>query len=72
MTTIQPFLLDENVDIRVGVFLEQEGCTVSFVPKGIRNGEVLALAEKKHCILVTHDGFQVHEFNSNDIGLEKK
>lgn len=55
MTTRRSFLLDENVDVRVGKFLEQEGYDVSFVPKGIRNGEVLALAQKTECILVTHD-----------------
>lgn len=55
MTTSRSFLLDENVDIRVGKFLEQEGHDVAFVPKGIRNGEVLALAVKEHRILVTHD-----------------
>lgn len=30
------FLLDENVDVRIGAFLEQYGCDVAFVPKGIR------------------------------------
>lgn len=55
MTTGRLFLLDENVDVRVGAFLKQEGHDVSFVPKGIRNGEVLALAAKDQRILVTHD-----------------
>lgn len=49
------FLLDENVDVRLGAYLKQEGQEVVLVPKGIRNGDVLALAAKKQCILVTHD-----------------
>ncbi|OGG29895.1 hypothetical protein A2971_05160 [Candidatus Gottesmanbacteria bacterium RIFCSPLOWO2_01_FULL_46_21] len=55
MTTNQSFLLDENVDVRVGKFLKEGGHDVVFVPKGIRNGEVLALAANEHRILVTHD-----------------
>lgn len=55
MTKGLSFLLDENVDVRVGAFLKKEGHDVSFVPKGIRNGEVLALAAKDHRMLVTHD-----------------
>lgn len=55
MTTDRSFLLDENVDVRVGAFLKQEGHDVAFVPKGIRNGEALALAAKEHRILVTND-----------------
>lgn len=49
------FLLDENVDVRLGAYLKQGGHAVAFVPKGIRNGDVLALAAKEQCILVTHD-----------------
>lgn len=55
MTKGLSFLLDENVDVRVGAFLKHEGHDVAFVPKGIRNGEVLVLAAKDQRILVTHD-----------------
>lgn len=83
MTQGYSFLLDENVDVRVGKFLEQEDHNVSFVPKGIRNGQVLALSQKIKSILIketkplvicepTQDGFQIHELNPNDTGLGKK
>ena len=49
------FLLDENVDVRVGHFLRKNGYDVLLTPKGLRNGAVLALAKKKNCILLTHD-----------------
>lgn len=49
------FLLDENVDIRVKSHLEKRGFRVLICPKGIKNGEVAALAQKKSCILLTND-----------------
>lgn len=69
MTAGRSFLLDENVDVRVGKFLKEEGYDISFVPKGIRNGEVLALAQKDKRVLVTHDtdfldAFSIHKDRS--------
>jgi hypothetical protein len=49
------FLLDENVDVRLSVFLEERGFAVSFSPKGLKNGAVLALAKKTSSVLLTND-----------------
>lgn len=49
------FLLDENVDVRVGHALSNSGYTVTFCPKGIRDADVLALAEKNSLMVITND-----------------
>lgn len=49
------FLLDENVDIRVSLFLKEKGNRVLLCPKGLKNGAVLELAQKQNCVLITND-----------------
>lgn len=49
------FLLDENVDVRLSSFLKKLGFSVLVSPKGLKNGSVLALADKESCILLTND-----------------
>lgn len=53
-TTIK-FLLDENVPIKIRSFLETKGYSVVLTPKGIKNGQVIALANKEKRTLITHD-----------------
>ena len=49
------FLLDENVPIKIRSFLKTEGYNVVLTPKGIKNGQVVALANKEKTTLITHD-----------------
>ena len=49
------FLLDENVHIGVGAFLQGKGHDAARVPSGIKNGEVINLACAQNRVLVTHD-----------------
>ena len=49
------FLLDENVDVRLSSFLKRRGFSVLVSPKGLKNGSVLALADKESCVLLTND-----------------
>lgn len=49
------FLLDENVDVRVALFLKKHGYSVLLCPKGLKNGAVLALAKKENNVLITND-----------------
>jgi len=48
-------LLDENVDARIASFLKEEGFDALLCPKGIQNGEVLALAKREDRVLLTND-----------------
>ena len=45
-TTIR-FLLDENVPIKIGSFLESKGYNVFLTPKGLKNGQVVTFAHKE-------------------------
>jgi predicted nuclease of predicted toxin-antitoxin system len=56
-------LLDENVDVRIASFLKEEGFDTLLCPKGIQNGEVLALAKKEDRILLTND----KDFSNTDL-----
>ena len=49
------FLLDENIDVRLTSFLKKLGFSVLVSPKGLKNGAVLALADKESCVLLTND-----------------
>ena len=57
------FLLDENIDIRIAIFLKNKGYIVNLCPKGIQNGNVVALAKKKKQILLTND----KDFSNTDV-----
>lgn len=58
------FLLDENVPIKIRSFLETKGYSVVLTPKGIKNGQVVALANKEKRALITHDVDFVEETSS--------
>lgn len=49
------FLLDENVDVRIASFLQEKGFSTLICPKGLKNGDVIALAVKEGCVLLTND-----------------
>lgn len=49
------FLLDENVHRGLLVFLKEQGHEAALSPKGLSNGNVMALAVSEGRILVTHD-----------------
>ena len=49
------FLLDENVDDRLGKFLKSEGFDVSSAPKGFSNGKLAPISKSEGRILVTND-----------------
>lgn len=49
------FLLDENVDVRVGHAFSGNGHKVTFCPKGISDEDVLVLAKKNGLTLITND-----------------
>lgn len=49
------FLLDENVDIRLINFLQKSKYSAISIPKGLKNGDVIALAKKEKAILMTND-----------------
>ncbi len=49
------FLLDENVDIRIASFLQEKGFSTLGCPKGLKNGDVIALAIEEKRILLTND-----------------
>ena len=53
------FLLDENVDARLGAFLVQQGHDVKTIaidyPQALADNQVLAIALRERRILVTHD-----------------
>lgn len=48
-------MLDENVPTKIGSYLESKGYRVFLTPKGIKNGQVVALANKEKTTLITHD-----------------
>lgn len=49
------FLLDENVDVRVGYALRALGYAIVSCSKGISDAEVLARAKKDRLVLITND-----------------
>ena len=49
------FLLDENVQVRVGNRLQKAAHDVARVPSGMRNGAVLVHAVSERRVLVTYD-----------------
>ena len=49
------FLLDENIPKLVKRFLESEGYSVEYVPKGIKNSKLASLSLEKESVLVTRD-----------------
>lgn len=49
------FLLDENIDIRVKKYLAKRGFLVLICPKGIKDEELINLARRESCILLTND-----------------
>ena len=49
------FLIDENVNRRVLSFLVELGHEAKSSPKGLSNGSVLAEANRRKSILITHD-----------------
>ena len=55
MNPIFRFLLDENVDSRLATQIKLKGWVVIFTPKGLKNGEVIALAQEKELVLLTND-----------------
>lgn len=63
------FLLDENVDVRIASYLREKGFSVYICPKGLKNGDVTALAVKEDCILLTNDTdfIQTHYSKQKDI-----
>ncbi|AEA46593.1 DUF5615 family PIN-like protein [Archaeoglobus veneficus] len=63
------FLLDENIPKSVKNFLEHRGFSAEYVPKGIKDREVVSLAKEKRAILLTRDSdfansvlYPPHEF----------
>ena len=53
------FLLDENVDARLGAYLSQQGHDVTTIavdyPQALEDKDVLAIALRERRVLVTHD-----------------
>jgi len=49
------FFLDENVHAKLMPWLIQLGHNVDYIPKGTKNGQVIALGLKEKRILLTHD-----------------
>src|SRR3989344_1383130 len=49
------FLLDENVNRRLGGFLSAQGHHVAFASQGITNGKLAALSKSTKSILITND-----------------
>jgi predicted nuclease of predicted toxin-antitoxin system len=49
------FLLDENVDARLATQIKLKDWVAVFTPKGLKNGEVIALAQEKELVLLTND-----------------
>jgi predicted nuclease of predicted toxin-antitoxin system len=49
------YLLDENVDVRLGKILAQSGAVVKRVPQGATDRQVFALAKRTNAILITSD-----------------
>ena len=49
------FLLDENVDARLGKFLKSEGFNVISAPKGFSNGKLAPISKSEKSILITND-----------------
>ena len=49
------FLLDENVQRRLGLFVKSEGFEVVIPPKGVSNGKLMSFSKTQNCILVTND-----------------
>jgi predicted nuclease of predicted toxin-antitoxin system len=56
-------LADENIESSIIKFLESKGFDVKRGPKGLKNSELLSLAEKEERVLLTHD----HDFLRIDI-----
>lgn len=55
MNPVFKFLLDENVDARLATQIKLKGWVAVFTPKGLKNGEVIALAQEKGLVLLTND-----------------
>lgn len=55
MNPVFKFLLDENVDARLATQIKLKGWVAVFTPKGLKNGEVIALAQKEKLVLLTND-----------------
>lgn len=51
-------LADENIELSLIKFLEEKGFDVRYASKGLRNSELLYIAEREERILLTHD----HDF----------
>lgn len=51
-------LADENIELSLVNFLKAKGFDVKYTERGLRNSELIALAEKEERILLTHD----HDF----------
>jgi predicted nuclease of predicted toxin-antitoxin system len=49
------FLLDENTHIKLLNWFTQAGHDAIRVPDGLKNGKVIALAQKELRVLITHD-----------------
>lgn len=49
------FLIDENVHVKIIDYLVSQGHDVMRVPSGIKNGQVVSLAQTEKRILVTND-----------------
>lgn len=55
MPALISYLLDENVDVRLGKVLAQSGLKVARVPQGATDKQVYALAVRTRAILITND-----------------
>ena len=49
------FLFDENVDVRLGWFLQEQGFDAIFKPKGFKNGKLAEFSKSEERVLVTND-----------------
>lgn len=54
------FLLDENVDVRVGHALRALGYVIVSCPKGMSDADILARAKNDSLVLITNDTDFVH------------
>ncbi len=55
MSNSPKFLLDENVRIEVGKFLESKGFPAKYASKGVSNGKLEALAREERLVLLSRD-----------------
>ncbi|MBO3803016.1 MAG: DUF5615 family PIN-like protein [Candidatus Brockarchaeota archaeon] len=51
-------LADENVESSLMSFLKSKGLDARYAPRGLKNSELLTLAEKEDRVILTHD----HDF----------